>query len=257
LYETLNRIPLPAAEAIPDPIELTSFGGTNALRWTIPDTEIALEQVSRGPRRGEFLFSPDTVIRADEFYGRVRGLPYRRDIPLENLDKRDRMLIRTVLQVRYETTTEQLRFLLVQIRELLLGHPRVHREDLRVRFVGFGASSLDIEVFAYVRTRGWLEFLGIREDLFLRIMEAVDQSGSGFAFPSQTLYFARDDGLDAAKVESAEAQVRTWRDEQRLPFPDFSPEQMCQLRRKVPYPPPGSSVEPKKPPSKSPDHPAP
>ena len=85
------------------------------------------------------------------------------------------------------------------------------------------------------------EFLAIQEDVLLRVMDLVEQSGTGFAFPSQTLYFGRDDGLDARRTEAAEAQVRQWRDEGRLPFPNFSPEQVRQMRGAVAYPPPGSS----------------
>ena len=121
-----------------------------------------------------------------------------------NFAQRDRMLIKSVIGVRYETSPEQLRYLLVKIREMLLGHPRIHPDSARARFIGFGASSLDIEVFAYVTTRDRAEFLGIREDVFLRIMDIVEQSGTGFAFPSQTLYFARDDGLDTERTEGAE-----------------------------------------------------
>ena len=50
--------------------------GTNAARWVIPNTEIVLERVATGHRSGEFLFSSETVARADEFYQRVRGLSY-------------------------------------------------------------------------------------------------------------------------------------------------------------------------------------
>ena len=35
----------------------------------------------------------------------------------------------------------------------------MHPEPARARFIGFGASSLDIEVFAYVMTRDSAEFL--------------------------------------------------------------------------------------------------
>src|SRR5262245_29147627 len=113
-------------------------------------------------------------------------------MPIVNLTHRDRMLIQTVLSLRYETRPEQLRYVLVKLRQLLLGHPRVHGDTARVRLVGFGASSLDLEVFAYVRTSDWAEFLGIREAILLRIMEIVEEGGTAFAFPSQTLYLGRD-----------------------------------------------------------------
>ncbi len=103
-------------------------------------------------------------------------------MPVVNFAPRDRMLIRSVIGVRCETRPEQLRYLLVRIREMLLGHPRIYPEP-RVRFIGFGAYSLDIEVFAYVTTRDGAEFLSIREDVFLRVMDIVEQSGTGFAFP--------------------------------------------------------------------------
>ena len=85
-------------------------------------------------------------------------------------------------------------------------------------------------MFAYVTTSDWAEFLEIREDVFLRIMDIVQQSGTHFAIPSQTLYFARDAGLDPNRTKAAEAQVRNWREEGRLPFPDLSSEQKRQMR---------------------------
>ncbi len=161
-----------------------------------------------------------------------------------NFAQRDRICIKSVIGVRYETSPEQLRYLLVKIRELLLSHPCIHPDSARARFIGFGPSSLDIEVFAYVTTSNGADFLGIREDIFLRVMEIVAQCGTGFAFPSQTLYFGRDDGLDARKTEGAETQVRQWRDEGRLPFPGFSPDQVQRMRGTLVYPPPGSPEQP-------------
>jgi MscS family membrane protein len=164
-------------------------------------------------------------------------------MPVVNFALRDRLLIKTTIGVRYETSPEQLRFLLVKVRELLLGHPRIHPQPARARFVEFGASSLNLEVFAYATTSDWEEFLGIREDVFLRIMDIVKQSGTRIAIPSQTVYFGRDNGLDACRTSAAETQVRSWRDEGRLPFPDFAPEQKDQLRGSLAYPPKGSPGE--------------
>src|SRR4029077_18859126 len=111
------------------------------------------------------------------------------------------------------------------IREALLRHPKIHPDSVRVRFVGFGASSLDIELFAYVKTTKQPEFLSVREEVFLQVMDIVNESGTGFAFPSQTLYLGRDSGLDPNRTEKAEAQVRQWTDEGCLPIPNASPQQ--------------------------------
>jgi MscS family membrane protein len=132
---------------------------------------------------------------------------------IENFAERDRILIQTVVGVRYETSLEQLRFLLATIRELLVTHPRIHQETARARLVGFGSSSLDIELFAFATTRDRIEFLAIREDILLRVMELVEQSGTALAYPSQTLYFSKDRGLDSVKSVKAEAQVSQWRQE--------------------------------------------
>ena len=72
---------------------------------------------------------------------------------------------------------------------------------------------LDIELFAYVKTTKAPEFLSVREEVFLQVMDIVNESGTGFAFPSQTLYLGRDSGLDPKRTEKAEAQMRQWQEE--------------------------------------------
>ena len=161
---------------------------------------------------------------------------------LENFAKRDRIRFHTILGLRYETTPDQLRHLLVEIRRLLLSHAKVHPDPARVRFVGFGAYSLDVEISAYVCTSDWAEFLGVREDLLLRLMDIVAASGSGFAFPSHTTYVARDDGLDAERVRTAEEKVRAWRERGELPLPDFAEKSKTALNDTVRYPPEGSAA---------------
>jgi MscS family membrane protein len=64
--------------------------------------------------------------------------------------------------------------------------------SVRVRFVRFGASSLDVDIFAYVFAHDWNIFLEIQEELLLNIMDIIHKAGAGIAFPSQTLYLAAD-----------------------------------------------------------------
>jgi MscS family membrane protein len=155
---------------------------------------------------------------------------------LENFALRDKIWFRHTLGLRYETTPDQLRYILAQIREILYKHPKVETPSARVRFVGFGNSALNLEVFAYVLEKDYATFLHIQEDLLLRIMDIVEVGGSGFAFPSQTTYLAQDGGLDTQKSQKAILKVREWREKGELPFPDFSPERIVEINNQLEYP---------------------
>lgn len=161
---------------------------------------------------------------------------------IENFARRDKILFNPVLAVRYETTADQLRYLLAEIRRLLYAHPKVDTDSANIRFANFDNSALRLEVFAYVLTADANEFGAIREDLLLRIMEIVGSSGSGFAFPSQTLYLGRDHGLDKEKTEVAEREVQGWREQNNLPFPDFAPADKAAFRNSIVYPRPESAA---------------
>ena len=161
---------------------------------------------------------------------------------VENLSRRDKLLFTTKLGLRCETSSDQMRYVLVQVRRLLYEHPKVQTQGARSRFVAFDASALTMEIFCYVLTRDDSEFLAIREDLLLRIMDIVNAAGTGFAFPSQTVYLGRDSGIDKQKAESAAQEVQKWRDEHQLPFPDFAPTDISEISNSLPYPQPGSAV---------------
>ena len=74
LKEVLDRTPLPADEEIPTPSEADV---TETLGWWIPKTRVLIARPQEGPRQNEYLFSPETVRRAPQFYRLVRTLPYR------------------------------------------------------------------------------------------------------------------------------------------------------------------------------------
>jgi MscS family membrane protein len=162
------------------------------------------------------------------------------EIQLDNFAARDQRLLRSILQLRYETTPEQLRYVLAKLRALLLGHPMVTPDPARVRFVGYGAYSKDVELFAYLRCQDQHTFLAIQEDILLRIEDIITEAGTGFAFPSQTAYLSRDTGLAEDRGREAEAQVAVWREQGQLPFPEFAYEQRLQIENLLEYPPAGS-----------------
>lgn len=120
---------------------------------------------------------------------------------VENYALRDKMWFNPTIGLRYETTAPQLRQVLDGIREFLQQHPKIEKDGLRVRLLRLGASSLDVEVFAYILTTDYTEFTAIREELFLRILEIVAAAGTGLAFPSQTIYL--ENPSEAARSSSS------------------------------------------------------
>ncbi|WP_417317581.1 mechanosensitive ion channel family protein [Emcibacter sp.] len=158
---------------------------------------------------------------------------------IENYGKRDRIRLYTTIGVRYETTPDQMRYLLVELRKMLHAHPKLDREPLRVRFSEFAAYSLNIEIMAYALTQHWAEYVAVREDIYLRILEIVNNSGTGFAFPSQTLYMERGSGVSAEKTKRAEEKVEGWRNEGQLFMPDIPEDEIGRLDDTLDYPPKG------------------
>ena len=113
------------------------------------------------------------------------------NLQLENFAVRDKMWFHPTLNLRRETTLDQMRFLIKEIREVMLRHPKIDPDPARVRFVGIGPSSLDLEIFAYVTTSDFSEFLLVKEELLLNIMDAIEQAGTGLALPSQLTLLRR------------------------------------------------------------------
>ena len=161
---------------------------------------------------------------------------------IENFTRRDKFLFNPTLVMRSETSADQLRYLLAEIRRLLYEHPKVESDSARIRFTSFDNSALSLEIFSYILTREMGEFAAIREDVLLRIMDIVEKSGCGFAAPSQTIYITRDSGLHREKSQAAEQQVQQWRDQNKLPFPDFASADKAAFRGSIVYPQPESAI---------------
>jgi MscS family membrane protein len=106
-------------------------------------------------------------------------------VTVENFSRQDKMLLHLTLNLRRDTTPDKLRNILSAIQSLLEHHPKVEAGRVPVRFIGVGTYSLDIEVFVYVRTDDGDQFMTIRQDLILRILDSVAEAGTNLALPTQ------------------------------------------------------------------------
>jgi MscS family membrane protein len=144
--------------------------------------------------------------------------------PVDNYSARRKIWYHPRIRLRYETTPDQVRHLLVEIRKLLYAHPRVLADPARIRFVGFGEYSLDLDVFAYVDTKDYGEYLEIAEDLNLRIMDVIKAAGTELAIPARLEYQVDKAPFDEKEIRQAEASVQEWRGQRAMNLPKFPPE---------------------------------
>ena len=139
------------------------------------------------------------------------------DMRLESFAARDRLRLAAVIGLVYETTGSQMRQVLAGFERVLREHPKIWPDTVVVRFREFAASSLDIEIMAWFQTSDWGEFQLIRQEVLLAFMDVVENAGSSFAFPTQTLHVA---SVPRGAARS-EPSLRT--DSGRVPSADTHP----------------------------------
>jgi MscS family membrane protein len=217
------------------------FGGVSVLG----DEVIRVGDVCRfGDRTGtvEDIGLRSTRVRTDE--RTLLAIPNGTvaTINVENLSRRDKILFKTNLGLRSESKSDHVRYVLAEVRRLLYSHPKVESNSVRVRLTDIAGASLTVEIVSYILTRDYNEYAAVREDLLLRMMDVIDDSGSGLAHPTQTLYLSRDAGLAKDKAESAVKKIAELRDGKQLPFPDFHEQDISSFKGSIEYPPPESAL---------------
>jgi MscS family membrane protein len=130
------------------------------------------------------------------------------DMQLENFAQREKVWYHPQLRLRSDTAPDQVRYILKQVREMLHAHPKVDPEPARIRFTGIGTDAMLLDVFAYVATKDYGEFLEIAEDLNLRILDIVAASGTALAMPTQTVFVEESKGIKAEAVQAADDKAR-------------------------------------------------
>jgi MscS family membrane protein len=178
-----------------------AFGAQKTIENVFGSVSLAVDQPFRV---GDF-------VRIDDFVGTVEDIGLRStrirtldrtliSIPngklaeqrLESFDARDRMRLAATLGVVYSTTREQMGKVLEGFERVLRNHPQIWPDAVTVRFKELASSSLDIEVMAWFAVPTWAEFQRCRQEVLLGFMQIVEDAGTSFAFPTQTVHLLRE-----------------------------------------------------------------
>jgi MscS family membrane protein len=158
---------------------------------------------------------------------------------VENFSVRDR--IRYFHKIRLQlASAEQLRFILAEVRNLFYAHPSVLPATVSVRFEKIEDATAMLRLDCGIDTKDYQTYLAVAEDLNLYLIEIVHGAGAEFSGPGQTLQLSDAIPTDQEKLEQVTETLARLRQEDRLPFPNPSEEDISALRNTLDYPPKGS-----------------
>jgi len=158
---------------------------------------------------GDWIVSPDREIegvvesvgfrstRIRTFEQTLIAIPNNRlaEFVIDNISSRPYRRVWIAVGLTYDTPSELMRDAVSRIEQLLRTHPEVSQEStILVRFNEIAENSLDIMVYYFTATTDWAEYLRIREDVNLKIMEIVESLGLQLAFPTRTVHLSSEPG---------------------------------------------------------------
>ena len=109
---------------------------------------------------------------------------------ITNISKANKRRINEVFGVTYDTSDEKLRQAIEIIKDVCSQDNRLHKNPVVVTET-LSASSIDIRLYAYVKTSSFNELIQVRSDVILEIVKRFRQEDINFAFPSQSVYIEK------------------------------------------------------------------
>ncbi|MFS1440125.1 mechanosensitive ion channel family protein [Shewanella sp. 10N.286.48.A6] len=164
---------------------------------------------------------------------------------LENFSVIDRRRYKHDLRISLDTSKEQLQMLLMELRKLLLSHPRVLEIAQRARFLAIERDAFVVNVNAYIDTGDINEYFGIAEDLNFHLLNILKQLDIKIAPIGQNVMLQNASSADVEVQQQAEQTIKQLIEEDALPFPNYSETTRDEFKGTVPYPPVGSVTKPK------------
>ena len=110
---------------------------------------------------------------------------------LDNLGARPVRRVKFNIGLTYDTSVDNIKNIVADIQKLIDDHPMTN-QDGRVRFLNFGASSLDIMVLYYVDSPDWEVLIDAQQKINYEIIDIVNKYKCEFAFPSTSVYIEKN-----------------------------------------------------------------
>ncbi|MAU30816.1 MAG: mechanosensitive ion channel protein MscS [Flavobacteriaceae bacterium] len=110
---------------------------------------------------------------------------------LDNLGARPVRRVKFNIGLTYNTSVENIKNILQDIQKLVDEYPMTN-QDGKVRFLNFGASSLDIMVLYFVDSPDWEVLIDTQQTINFQIIDIVNKYECEFAYPSTSVYIEKN-----------------------------------------------------------------
>lgn len=147
--------------------------------------------------------------RVRTFYNSLVSVPNSQvaTTDIDNYGMRQYRRLKTVLNLTYSTTPEQMEAFVEGIKAIVKANKNFRQDFYEVHFNSFGAHSLDVLVYVFFKVPDWSTELQQRHNFLLEVLRLAKEVGVEFAFPTQTLHvdsFHKDEPRKVGKQQSEE-----------------------------------------------------
>tara|TARA_B100000963_G_scaffold298134_1_gene269784 strand:+ start:321 stop:1403 length:1083 start_codon:yes stop_codon:yes gene_type:complete len=135
-------------------------------------------------------FRSTVVRRFDKSLATIPNFQFAENAVINNSQTTNRR-INWVIGLEYKTTSDQLTKIKEEIENYINGSELFEKSGdtfLSVKIEQFAASSIDIRLICFTKTKQYLEWMKVKDILAITIKSIVEKNKASFAFPSTSIY---------------------------------------------------------------------
>ena len=109
-------------------------------------------------------------------------------IVVENPSRMTNRRIKETIGIRYDDLPKMAP-IVADVKTMLGTHPEIDtKQTLIVNFNEFADSSLNFFIYTFTKTKEWVRYHEIKQDVLLKVAEIIERHGAEIAFPTRTLH---------------------------------------------------------------------
>ena len=139
-------------------------------------------------------FRSTVVRRFDKSLATIPNFQFAENAVINNSLTTNRR-VNWIIGLEYRTTSDQLKKIKQEIESYIQGSELFSKSGdtfISVKIEQFVASSIDIRLICFTKTKNYLEWMNVKDTLAIAIKSIVEKNKASFAFPSTSIYVEKN-----------------------------------------------------------------